>query len=737
MTKKKQSALETSSTGADEVSFVLANHSNNLLTGLNSLRSSGQLIDVTIVAADGKSFRAHRNVLSAASNYFRAMFTTDSMKESTESTVTLYAVDSEGVGKLIDYAYTCKLTINWTNVLSVLAAASHLQFEQVVDACSAYLQGHIEMDNMLDILTIGETYSLSSLEKKAYAFICGNLYAFARKKPSDFQRLTHYQLETCLASNLPVDCTESEVLSLVTEWIVFDLPKRTKYASKLLKHINFKDVSPHDLQQSDFCHILKSISVESSEFISKCTHSNLPGTFTPFLSPSTSPSPSTSSSASSSSSLSTSSSSSLLHKLHDNEVEKSKERGEEAHPNERGDITKGTSLDTSLAREEYPDANDVSTLPSLPSSSSSPSPASSLKSGKMQAGFDERVNMACRLILGDQQSLLRSLLNTRGMELAILKVGGFTMSGITNEITYLKPCKSNAKWKYLTTVPHVEQCNFGSIVYQNQLFIIGGCFNQCMTEQVHPYGFKYDPISNSWSTIATMNSARCRFQLVSCGDMLYALGGSFDDEFIPPTQYSPCEVYNTKSNSWKSIAPMPPSCRSQHAAVTWSKYIYISGGLDCDTELSSVYCYDVEGQKWTEKSPMLAPRADHTMVCINDRIFVCGGWYEEGNLRRLHKTVDVYDISSDTWSKFAEVPSPRFHVAITSIPDSNVICFVGGKEEGASSSRYCCGSSQVDCLDVTSGKWFALSSYPKAVWEHSASVLLVPSTCEEEREDVS
>lgn len=52
-----------------------------------------------------------------------------------------------------------------------------------------------------------------------------------------------------------------------------------------------------------------------------------------------------------------------------------------------------------------------------------------------------------------------SLVNTRGMELAIVKVGGFGMAGVTNEITYYLP--SIGRWKRLTTIPHVEQSNFG------------------------------------------------------------------------------------------------------------------------------------------------------------------------------------------------------------------------------------------------------------------------------------
>lgn len=58
------------------------------------------------------------------------------------------------------------------------------------------------------------------------------------------------------------------------------------------------------------------------------------------------------------------------------------------------------------------------------------------------------------------------------------KVGGFGIGGITNEITYYLP--STGKWRHLTSIPHVEQCNFGTAVLHNDLYVVGGCFNQSL-----------------------------------------------------------------------------------------------------------------------------------------------------------------------------------------------------------------------------------------------------------------
>lgn len=83
-----------------------------------------------------------------------------------------------------------------------------------------------------------------------------------------------------------------------------------------------------------------------------------------------------------------------------------------------------------------------------------------------------------RKLIQDRTELVLPLINSRGMELAVIKVGGFGLGGITNEVTYF--LASCGKWRHLTSIPHVEQCNFGTAVLDNELYVVGGCFNQSL-----------------------------------------------------------------------------------------------------------------------------------------------------------------------------------------------------------------------------------------------------------------
>lgn len=43
-----------------------------------------------------------------------------------------------GLGQILEFMYTAKLTLNPQNVEDVLAVATFLQMEEIVNACSAY-----------------------------------------------------------------------------------------------------------------------------------------------------------------------------------------------------------------------------------------------------------------------------------------------------------------------------------------------------------------------------------------------------------------------------------------------------------------------------------------------------------------------------------------------------------------------------------------------------------------------
>ncbi|XP_070001446.1 kelch-like protein 26 [Penaeus vannamei] len=313
------------------------------------------------------------------------------------------------------------------------------------------------------------------------------------------------------------------------------------------------------------------------------------------------------------------------------------------------------------------------------------------------------------------------LVNSRGLELAVVKVGGFSIAGITNEITYFMP--SVGRWRHLTTIPHVEQCNYGTAVLNNELYVIGGCFNQSLQENIHPFGFRYNPQQNKWSTMYPMQRERCRFSLSVVSGQLYAVGGASEasDEGAAEDE-SPCEAYDPATDIWHPIAALP-GARAQHAAAALNGLLYVSGGLEGDHVLDSCQVYDPSTGTWELRAPLLTPRADHYCVTHSNCLFICGGWYEDEatNTRVLVDTIDCYDPSTDTWSVVSRVPTPRYHAGIVVI--SSKLYVIGGFHSDATFDR---ATGVIECYDLESGLWSVENAYPQDIWEHVCVPLYIP-----------
>jgi kelch-like protein 26 len=175
-----------------------------------------------------------------------------------------------------------------------------------------------------------------------------------------------------------------------------------------------------------------------------------------------------------------------------------------------------------------------------------------------------------------------------------------------------------------------------------------------------------------------MNYDRCRFSLNVIENSLIAVGGHSEGLFQrldDTNNVATVERYDVEADSWTILASMP-EYRSQHAGASFDNFLYISGGIDhFGNILDSFYQYDITCDKWT-KICNLQARADHVMLCVDKKIYICGGWQEFDGQRRLVSAIECFDIKTNTISTLTHIHTPRYHAGITLI--NNKIYIIGG-----------------------------------------------------------
>ncbi|XP_023579239.1 B-cell CLL/lymphoma 6 member B protein isoform X3 [Octodon degus] len=116
-------------------------HSSDVLGNLNELRLRGILTDVTLLVG-GQPLRAHKAVLIACSGFFYSIF-----RGRAGVGVDVLSLpggpEARGFAPLLDFMYTSRLRLSPATVPAVLAAATYLQMEHVVQACHRFIQARL------------------------------------------------------------------------------------------------------------------------------------------------------------------------------------------------------------------------------------------------------------------------------------------------------------------------------------------------------------------------------------------------------------------------------------------------------------------------------------------------------------------------------------------------------------------------------------------------------------------
>ena len=210
-----------------------------LLFKLNELRKDKVLCDVTL-RIEGQDFAAHRCVLSAASPYFRSLFTSG-FRENLDSVVELQEIKTTTMDQALRFIYTGEALVNASNAQDLLRTADYLIIPSLKAKVSDYLKDTIHASNCLEMESLAIQYGCKSLTEAAAAYKLQNFVSVV--EADDFKALNFERIKELVLHDDIIVSKEEEVYKAVVTWVKHDVSSREKLFPELLKCLRFFSMS--------------------------------------------------------------------------------------------------------------------------------------------------------------------------------------------------------------------------------------------------------------------------------------------------------------------------------------------------------------------------------------------------------------------------------------------------------------------------------------------------------------
>ncbi len=110
--------------------------------------------------------------------------------------------------------------------------------------------------------------------------------------------------------------------------------------------------------------------------------------------------------------------------------------------------------------------------------------------------------------------------------------------------------------------------------------------------------------------------------------------------------------------------------------------------------------------EWGFRTPLIEPNSELALAELNGRLYLFGGYPAS---RVTARTVQVYDIASDSWSLGPELPQPNNHGMAASV--NGKVYLIGGQTSDMSDQGYV---NTVYELDPAVGNWVTKAPMPTA-----------------------
>ena len=211
-----------------------------LMKRLNIHRKQDYLCDITLVSIDDIEFKAHRNVLSAASPYFDKLLQSN-MKENREGIVRFEEISGSVLKDVLEFIYSGTVDVTQENAEKLIAAGNYLIIPGLKTASGRFLEREMSHINCISTFYLAEKYECDELITNSRLFIHKNIVSVA--KLDEFLLLQAKEIERWISSDEITVNEEADVFKIILDWVNHRKSERKTAFEELFGHVRLSFLS--------------------------------------------------------------------------------------------------------------------------------------------------------------------------------------------------------------------------------------------------------------------------------------------------------------------------------------------------------------------------------------------------------------------------------------------------------------------------------------------------------------
>lgn len=251
--------------------------------------------------------------------------------------------------------------------------------------------------------------------------------------------------------------------------------------------------------------------------------------------------------------------------------------------------------------------------------------------------------------------------------------------------------RAESDWVDLSPMS-VARSEHPAVTLNGEIVVIGGLVESGLGRTgVTAAVEAYDPVSDSWRTLADLPLPRHHIMATVVSGRLFVIGGFSESGFD-----SVNTVWELSDGAWVERASLPEPVGAG-AAVSVDGLVYVVGGVPD----GGLFAYDPAADTWAERARPEVFREHVAAVVFDGEVWAIAGRAPGA----MHSSTEIYDPATDTWR-----PGPTLSEARSgfgAVVVDGAIYVAGGEVFNPNAAL-----ASVERLDPGTGEWALVEPLP-------------------------